>query len=39
MRTRTRPPADPERWLDEHGDEIDETDRGLPGPRMGASSA
>jgi protocatechuate 3,4-dioxygenase beta subunit len=29
MRTRTRPPADPERWLDEHGDEIDETDRGL----------
>jgi protocatechuate 3,4-dioxygenase beta subunit len=30
MRTRPRrPPTDPERWLDEHGDEIDETDRGL----------
>ena len=24
-----QPPTDPRRWLDEHGDEIDETDRGL----------
>jgi hypothetical protein len=24
-----QPPTDPRRWLDEHGNEIDETDRGL----------
>jgi protocatechuate 3,4-dioxygenase beta subunit len=26
---RNRPPRDPRRWVDEHGREIDETDRGL----------
>ena len=26
---RERPSTDPRRWVDEHGNEIDETDRGL----------